>query len=151
MDEGFICGYKLPEDFHSPLTSCAKSISDQIQGALGLNEPTPCNNIKKALYSSFCSANAARTLAMVSWVEMVTGLPRQIPESPCHISSQQPTFSPCFIWRGILSCYEHHVLLDLLEYWTFVVEVEYDCTMAEVVHFIRNHLWSMLDYSMYKR
>ena len=79
----------------------------------------------KALYSSFYN-DAARTLETVSWVVMVTDLPRQLLESPCHIPTQQPTISPCFIWRGILPCCEHHVLLDLLECWFFVVEVEND-------------------------
>ena len=151
MDQGFICGHKLPEDtklLFSPEKLCWIHFwSDPRSfGTQWADTSRQC----KALYSPFYNG-AARSLAMVSWVVMMTDLPRQIPEFPIHISSQQPTFSPCFIWRGILPCCEHHVLLDLLECMAFVVVVENDCTMAEVVHFIRNHLWSMLDYNMYKR
>ena len=45
---------------------------------------------------------AKAILAMVSCMVMGTVLPRQLPESPCHSSTQQPTFSPHFIWRGNL-------------------------------------------------
>ena len=100
MDESFICGHKLPEDAKlsfSPDKLCwihfwsdPRCFGTQWDDAL-----RQC----KALYSPFYN-DAARTLATVSWVAMVTDCPRQIPESPCHISTQQPTFSPCFIWRA---------------------------------------------------
>ena len=46
------------------------------------------------------SSIAKAILAMVSCMVMGTVLTRQLPESPCHSSTQRPTFSPCFIWRG---------------------------------------------------
>ena len=126
MDQGFICGHKLPEDaklsfFPDKLCWIHFRSDPRSFGTQWADTLTQC----KALYSPFYN-DVARTLEMVSWVVMVTDLPRQTPESPCHISSQQPTFSPCFIWRDILPCCEHHVLFDLLECWAFVVEVEND-------------------------
>ena len=149
MDQSFICGHKLPEEAELPffLDKLFWAHSWCIQGALGSSELTPCDNVKLCTLLS----TMMLTLAMVSCVVKVTGLLRQIPESPCHISSRQPTFSSYCIWSGILPCCKHHVLLDRLKCWAFVVAVENDRTMAEVVHFIRNHWWLMLDYCTYKR
>ena len=113
MDQDFICGHKLQEDakpsFFLDKLCWIHFWSDPRRfGTQWADALRQC----KALYFPFYN-DAARTLAMVSWVVMVTDLPRQLPESPCHVSTQQPTFSPCFIWRDILPCCEHHVLLDL--------------------------------------
>ena len=129
MEPGFICGHKLPEkaklSFSLDMLCCihfwsgSRSIGTQQADTL-----QQCHDLYSSIYN-----DAARTLAMVSYVVMVTGLPIQLPESSCHISAHQPTFSPCLIWRGNLPCCNHHVLLDLLECWALVIEMENDCTM----------------------
>ena len=70
----------------------------------------------KCSFTLLSAMMLARILEMVSCMVMVT-------ESPCHIYTLQPNFSPCFIGRGSLPYCEYYVLLYLLECRVFLIEV----------------------------
>ena len=95
MDQGFICDHKLPENAKLSFLFLPYKLywihfwSDpRSSGTQWADTLKQC----KVLYSLLHN-DAARTLAMVSWVVMVKDLPRQLPVSLPHFNSAAHLFT----------------------------------------------------------